>query len=437
MRRRILGVAITAAVVAIALFAFPLAIAVHQLYLTNEQGELERAALRAVAAGEPAFASGDPIELPHTEADLSVAFFGTDGRRVAGSGPATADSSVARALTGQVVQGDVAGSLVEVVPVSEGERVIGAVRAATPVANVWRRTALTWAAMLALALAAVAVAVVVARRQARHLSSPLESLADVARTLGEGDFSVRTTTSLVPEIDQTGEALNATAARLGQLVERERSFSANASHQLRTPLTGLRLGLETALDGTHAQLRDAAEDAIASADELEGTIEELLRLARGSDRVRGATATTAAALEALFAEVVQRWHVPLLSSGRPLRFSVEPGTPTTSCSQAAIRQILDVLLDNALRHGSGAVDLVARDSGSAVAIDVRDEGTHLSTTGNIFERGYSTGEGHGIGLALARDLAQVRGGRLVLARTVPLTVFTLLLPATVEEGGVS
>ena len=72
---------------------------------------------------------------------------------------------------------------------------------------------------------------------------------------------------------------------------------------------------------------------------------------------------------------------------------------------------------------------MARESGEAVAVDVRDEGSDLRAAHDIFVRGVSGDDGHGIGLALARDLAQARGGRLVLTRTAPSTVFTLLLPA--------
>src|SRR5450631_739319 len=103
MRRRILGVAVTAAVVAIALFALPLSVAVRQLYFTNEQVELERAALRAVAAGEPSFESGDPVKLPRTETDVVVALYDTSEQRVIGKGPAAGDAAVRLALTGQVV----------------------------------------------------------------------------------------------------------------------------------------------------------------------------------------------------------------------------------------------------------------------------------------------------------------------------------------------
>lgn len=428
MRSRILAVAVTAAVVAIVLFALPLAVAVRQLYFTNEQGELERAALRAVAAAEPAFVRGDRVELPGTETDVSVALYDASGHRVAGGGPALADRAVARGLTGQVVQSNDSGSLIEVVPVSSGEKVIGVVRAATPTSNVWRRTFLTWGVMVLLAAAAVAVAVFVARRQAKALSQPLEVLAAAARTLGDGDFSVRTPSSRLPEIDQTGEALNVTAERLGQLVERERTFSANASHQLRTPLTGLRLGLETALDGTQEQLREAARDAIGSADELETTIQELLTLARGTAPGTGPALTDGPALQTLLTDLMLRWQQAYLAVGRSLVRELDADAPSTSCPVGAIRQVLDVLVENALQHGAGTVLVVARESGTALAIDVRDEGSLVAGDQDVFERGYSGGSGHGIGLALARDLAEASGGRLVLTRTEPSTVFTLLLP---------
>ncbi|MCY0930240.1 ATP-binding protein [Streptomyces sp. H27-H1] len=90
-------------------------------------------------------------------------------------------------------------------------------------------------------------------------------------------------------------------------------------------------------------------------------------------------------------------------------------------------QILDILLDNARRHGSGTVTVSLRDLGSALALDVADEGTPVLDPKAVFARGATTGPGSGIGLALARELAEAAGARLALSGTGP-TRFTLLLP---------
>jgi signal transduction histidine kinase len=92
-----------------------------------------------------------------------------------------------------------------------------------------------------------------------------------------------------------------------------------------------------------------------------------------------------------------------------------------------VGQILEVLLDNSLRHGCGQVLLRARTAGTATAIDVGDEGPGIpDTIGDVFGRG--TGSGHGVGLSLARDFAASLGGRLILTSRTP-PVFTLFLPA--------
>ncbi len=422
-------VAVTAAVVAIALFAIPLAIAAHQLFVSDEQGELERAALRAMVAVDPALVSGDQqLELPTTEGDIQVAVYDATGRRVAGDGPADGGAPVAAAMTGAVVQTEVEGRLVAALPVSSGEHVIGVVIATSPASTVWIRTLSVWAAMLAVALVALAAAVLFARRQSARLNRPLERLATGAKALGEGDFSARTEPSGVPEIDQTAAALNASAVRLSDLVEREREMSANTSHQLRTPLTGLRLTLETALDSDPRTLRSAAVDAIGIADHLESTIEELLRLARGSEPAGLVEIEPLALLD----DAVQQWGPTLADAGRPLRMAVEGQTPRARCSPSAAAQIVNILIENAVRHGRGTVTLTARPAMGALAVDVQDEGV-VELSEEIFQRGWSDHDGQGIGLALGRDLATSQGGRLLLSPGRPGTVFTVLLPAAPED----
>jgi signal transduction histidine kinase len=428
MRRRILVVAVTAAVVAIAVFALPLALAAHRLFVSDEQGELERAALRAMVAVDPAFTVGDQLELPPTDNDIQVTVYDRSGRRVTGGGPVTGGAPVAQALHGTVAQAVVDGKLVAALPVSTGEHVIGVVTASSAASAVWVRTLSVWAAMLLVALLALGAAVLLAGRQSARLNRPLVQLAAGAQALGQGDFTARTEPSGVPEIDQTAAALNASAVRLSQLVQREREMSANASHQLRTPLTALRLTLETALDADPDTLRVAAADAIATADHLESTIEELLRLARGTETSGVVEVDPAALLDA----ALQHWGPLLAGAGRPLRLAVDPLAAPATCSPTAAAQIVDTLVENAVRHGAGAVTITARPAMGALAIDVEDEGVaELSEA--IFERGWSDRGGQGIGLALGRDLASNQGGRLLLSPGRPGTVFTLLLPVPPPE----
>ena len=353
------------------------------------------------------------------------------GGRTDGEGPDRGDATVTQALAGSTASNDdYDGELVVAVPVTEGTRVTGVVRAAGDYGGVRLRIAGTWVLMLGLDAAAIATTWLVARRQARRLAAPLEDLSRTAQQLGGGDFSVRARPSGIPEIDSAGESLNSTAARLGELVRRERAFSADASHQLRTPLTGLRLGLETAMDSPGADLRVAMGAAIDAADRLERTIEDLLTLRRDPPRD-----TTPLDVEELTRELEDTWAPVLRAGGRALRVDVGSGVPASTAAAAAVRQVLGVLVDNAVRHGAGTVTVTVRDAGGALAFDVADEGPGVDVDAPRPDRppgtgsgsGLGSGGGHGIGLALARELAEAEGGRLRLSRPSP-PVFSLLLP---------
>lgn len=431
MRQAILRVAITATVVALALMAIPLAVAVRQLYYSNESGELERAALRAAAVVDLTDSTGESMRVPGIESDIVLAAYDRNGHLVSGTGPATSDEAARSAREDSVVQADVGGGVVVYVPIDSGHQTLGAVRAAGPAGSVWAKIVFTWALMLGLGLVAVAVAVAIAGRLSRRLSTPLVALAESAQVLGDGDFSVRTTSSGVREIDQTGEALNNTAIRLGTMVERERRFSANASHQLRTPLTALRLRLENAAADPQGLSPEVIDEALESADALERTIEELLRLARDGDSPRHVRDPQP--IDVAVQDAGRRWAPQLAQDGRALRIRIDPDLPLVDCSRGAIEQILDVLLDNAVKHGKGPVEVLARDSGTAVALAVRDSGDGVRSDQDVFARGFSGNGGHGIGLALARELAESQDGRLLLTRASPSTEFTLLLPAHLEE----
>lgn len=425
MRRRMVTLAVLAAVLATTLFGIPLALVLATYYHDDEVSELERLADRAAIQIAADQVAGRPVdELPGAELGTTLALYSAGGTRLLGDGPPQADPVVRAALDGELSTTETGGRMVVAVPLTDDETVTGVVRASSASSEVLARIGRTLLLMLGLAGLAVTVAWLLARWQAGRLVAPLVAMSNTAEELGGGDFTVRAKRSGIPEIDSLAQSLDCTAQRLGTLVSRERSFSADASHQLRTPLTGLRLGLETAAEAADPRTRAAMQEAIKSADRLERTIDDLLALARDP-----AARSEPLALNELLEEIRTRWHATLAAQGRPLRITVAPDLPSATASTAAGRQVLTVLLENAEVHGAGAVTVNVRDAGGVLGIDVSDEGPGVDLPADeLFLRGATTGDRHGIGLALARSLAEAEGGRLILARPAPPT-FTLLLPA--------
>jgi signal transduction histidine kinase len=250
----------------------------------------------------------------------------------------------------------------------------------------------------------------------RRLNRPLDELAQASARLGAGDFDVRAAHSGLPEMDAVADRLNATTEQLSMMLERERHFSANASHQLRTALTALRIPLEElALAEDRAEVRELTDLVIHQADRLQATIEELLALAQGRQE-RGREYDAAAVV----ADRVAAWRPVLARQDRALE--APGGEPVPAAGSAAtLRQVLDVLIDNARVHGAGTVRIELSVHGGSAVVSVGDEGPGIAEgrEQRIFERGTSFGGGRGVGLAVARDLLDHDGGRLVLARSRP------------------
>lgn len=417
---------VAVAVLAVVLFGVPLGIAVGRLYRSQEISRLERIATQLATQSTASLGDDDPATVPAMPEDpphTTVSAYDAQGHLVIGDPLNKPSEAIAGALQGTLQAHQEGGDLVVAVPVSEDQQIIGIIRVASPVSRVWLRTLRTWSAMAGLGLAVIAIATVAARTLARRLSRPVAAVARAAHALGEGDFSVRLPTSGLEELDEAVGAINITASRLGDLVARERAFSADASHQLRTPLTGLRLTLESAMETPGANLRRAMRDAVAEVDRLEATVDDLLALARDTERPREPVD-----LNRLCADAVSRWEADLKAKGRALRLRVEnPKTAPVRASPAAVQQVLDVLLDNAATHGKGTVIVRVRSAPRGAAIEVADEGPGPSDPAAAFQRRAAGSGGHGIGLALARSLAEAEGGRLLLTQTRP-PIFAFVLP---------
>lgn len=409
MRRQILTVALAAVCIAVLLLGLPLGLVLRHLVVVNERAELESLALRATIAVPRQ--TGDPAELPAAEAGQQLGVYDLAGNRTAGSGPARLDPVSHGALSGKEVSGTYDGHVVQVVPVITGERVFGVVRAASDGSELRQRTWVWWLGLFGTCLVAGLGAAVFAARASRRLAAPVSELAVAARSLGEGDFSARAPASGVAEIDTVAKTLNSTAEHVAALLERERSFARTASHQLRTPLTQLRLELEAGLEGDGDVLRRKAQSAIDSADQLALTIDELLELSRGESFGQQID------LCPLVVESAEEWRGALAARGRRLSVVTHEEFQIIA-SGPAVRQILTVLLDNALNHGAGTVVVEVRDAHGAVAIDVTDQGS-------VPVEQWSAGR---MGLALAQSLAQANRGRILVANEARSTRVTLLLP---------
>lgn len=404
MRRRLTLTTVAAAAVAVIVLGVPLAVAVRSLIYDLSLRALERDAegvaalieqrgneFLVIAAGF-AQATGSEIALVGPEGRVRAFTAGFDRRSVDATGPA--DSFLA------------GGTMRVVVPVTVlGESLLLYVDAPSEPVQVRVRQA--WLSIAVVSGTALLVAAAVGSWQARTLSRPLEDLARGARRLGDGDFSARAPRSGLPEPDMVAVALDSTAERLGVLVERANSFSADASHQLRTPLTALRLNLEAMQYAPDNG--DLVDDALMELDRLDATISELLTLASP-----GATERTFDAAD-LVAERLQAWAVIAESDGREVRFEPPAAPPLVRARPAAVGQALQVLLDNALGHGAGTITVSVAatyaDDPRWVRICVADEGPGFDEARLPPPTRADRGDG-GRGLPLARSLMAAEGGLL-------------------------
>jgi len=279
----------------------------------------------------------------------------------------------------------------------------------------------------ALALAAVAVAVALAILQARRLTRPLEELASAADRLGLGDARPLGRRYGVAELDRLAEGLDGSARRITDLLSAERDFAADASHQLRTPLTALSMRLEEmiASAGDPAVVREEGAAALAQTERLTEVVGQLL----GRTRRAARGVPSLLAIDDVIAQQVIEWDPAFRRANRKLEMMGEKGL-AAYITPGTLAQVIATLLDNALVHGAGAVTIRTSRTPKSVVVEVRDEGKGVphELVPRIFERNVSGRPGGtGLGLALARDVATADGANVVLVRPRP-AVFAVFLP---------
>ncbi|WP_328926029.1 ATP-binding protein [Streptomyces sp. NBC_00190] len=409
MRRRLINSTLAVVLVVIAVFGVSLVIVETRTITSSAQDRIESEALRLVGIVEANVLEKKPID-PQALADqLDI------GHHARITVPGQPPVEVGDRIDDDVIRGTSRGEQGEIVTVEESR------------ATVTKEVGRTLAVVGAVALLAVVAAVLLAVRQANRLASPLTDLAETAERLGSGDPRPRHKRYGVPELDRVADVLDSSAERIGRMLTAERRLAADASHQLRTPLTALSMRLEeiTVTDDLET-VREEASIALTQVERLTDVVERLLTNSR-DPRTGSAVPFD---LDEVVKQQVEEWRPAYRSAGRAIVRSGKQGVRAVG-TPGAVSQVVATLVENALMHGGGTVALRTRVVGNQAVLEVTDEGPGVPPDlgSRIFERAISGRNSTGIGLAVARDLAEADGGRLELLQAQP-PVFALFLSRT-------
>jgi signal transduction histidine kinase len=292
--------------------------------------------------------------------------------------------------------------------------------------------ALLWAVPLATAVLAGLVWLLVGR-----VLRPVEAIrAEVDR------ISAARLDGRVPEpatgdeVDRLARTMNAMLERLAAAADRQRRFVADAAHELRSPLARIRTELE--VDRAHPAAADAARTRatlLAETDRLQRLVDDLLLLARADAGARRGPSETPVDLDevALAAAAAHR------AAGSVVVDTAGVAPVQVAGDAAALRRLVDNLLDNAVRHAGSRVTVTVGEDGATAVLTVADDGPGIPAGAReaVFERFTRLDEartpasgGAGLGLAIARDAAVRHGGTLDLDGGGPGARFVLRLPVS-------
>ena len=273
--------------------------------------------------------------------------------------------------------------------------------------------------LVAIGIAGLAAGLLLAFGLAGSLSRPLTRLAKTAKDLGEGDLSARAGDVRGPrEIEELGRSFDEMAHRVERSVQAQREFVANASHQLRTPLTAMKLQIEGAItDATSDEVRERLLAADREVDRLSEIVDRLLVMAREIEEGASARVDVGEAAR----RAVDRWAERAAQRRSSLELLGEAASARADPTD--LDQIFDNLIDNATSYAPGEVMVETERSNGRVIVAVRDRGNGISPqdVARVTERFYRGREapagGSGLGLAIARQLAEKWGGRLTVQST--------------------
>jgi signal transduction histidine kinase len=338
----------------------------------------------------------------------------TDGGWVGAPGALADDDRPTTASVREAADGT---RLVQPVRRAEGTAVI---EVFVPVDQLRAGVTRTWSVLGGLGVVLLALALLVADRLARSLTRPVTDLATTAHRLGSGDLEARATPSGPPEVRAVGAAVNRLAGRIGELLVAEREAAADLAHRLRTPLTALRLDVESLPPADRERL-------LGDVDALRRGIDEVITEARRT--VREGLGAGCDAPEVVGGRV-RFWSVLAEEEGRAVTLDLPDGPLTVHASAGDLGAAVDALLGNVFAHtpvGTSFSVSVRPRAGGGAEVDVADTGPGLPAGGAALERGSSGGGSTGLGLDIARRTAEGSGGGLHVASSPLGTCVTLHL----------
>jgi two-component system, OmpR family, sensor kinase len=301
-------------------------------------------------------------------------------------------------------------------PVFEARRVVGAVRLTQSVDAVHDAVRRTVVGIAAVGLAVLLMALLAAYLLARGITRPIERLGAAADRIASGDLDARAPVEGSREQRSLARSFNLMTERLARALRAQSEFVADASHQLRTPLTGLRLRIEEAR-AEPAGAERHLEAGLGELDRMSHTIDDLLVLSRTGEREgQGEEIDLAEAAT----DARRRWE--RTAAAREIALSAEhDGAGTVWASRADLDRAVDAVLENAIHYTppGGHVTVLARPA----AIEVLDDGPGLDAgeEDDVFARfhrgraGRGGAPGTGLGLPIARELMRAWGGDAALA----------------------
>lgn len=322
--------------------------------------------------------------------------------------------------------------LATAVPIIRHGRPVGAVRVTQTVAAVNSAVARAILGLAVLALVVLTLGLLAGTVIAGQVVRPIRRLEQIARRVAGGDLEARAELEGSSEQRSLAASFNEMTDRILRLLAAQRHFVADASHQLRTPLTAMRLRLEAAKVVEPDQAAPEVDAAIAEVDRLSRTVDELLVLSGAGERQFVAEAVD---LSSMARAALPRWQGQARKAGVRLELREGSDGGRVWLPRRDLETALDALIDNALRYSPGAttVTIVTGLAG----IEVQDEGPGIAEHERdlVFER-FHRGEagrrgpaGSGLGLAIARELARGWGGDVALSRSPGGgTIASLLVP---------